>query len=162
MTSVQTRAVIELIEAANGARRRGLVAADPEAQLDSLFGTSRRLAIYGSLAPGRQNHHIVAPLGGTWTDGLVQGELVTYGWGAAIGYPALYPRRGGPAIPVHVLESSQLCDAWPELDSFEGTEYCRVLVPIWAGGGKLSLVTVANLYEGANSGESPLDFRPVD
>jgi hypothetical protein len=60
MTSVETQAVMELLDAANAGRRRSRSASDAEAQLDSLFWTGERLAVYGSLAPGRQNHHIVA------------------------------------------------------------------------------------------------------
>ena len=47
-----------------------------ERQLDALFGTGHTLAVYGTLAPGQPNHHVVAPLGGEWTDGLVEGHLL--------------------------------------------------------------------------------------
>ncbi len=141
---------MDLIETANAARRLGRVAPDAEAQLDSLFWTGARLAVYGSLAPGRQNHHIVAALGGTWSDGVVEGDLVTYGWGAAIGFPAVYLREGGPEVPVRVLASDALRRAWPELDAFEGVEYCRVLVPVWSDVSRQrQLIAVANLYEAA-------------
>jgi hypothetical protein len=40
-----------------------------------LFGTDHTLAIYGTLAPGQPNHCIVAPLGGEWAEGVVEGEL---------------------------------------------------------------------------------------
>jgi gamma-glutamylcyclotransferase (GGCT)/AIG2-like uncharacterized protein YtfP len=160
MTSVLTRAVVDLIETANAARRLRRVAPEAEAQLDSLFRTTERLAVYGSLAPGRQNHHIVAPLAGRWTEGIVEGDLVTYGWGAALGYPALYPRAGGPAVPVHLLTSDALRHAWDQLDAFEGAEYLRVLVTVRARAptGERTLLTVANLYEAALPLDSPLDF----
>jgi gamma-glutamylcyclotransferase (GGCT)/AIG2-like uncharacterized protein YtfP len=150
MTGVQTRELMELIDVVNAARRRGRIAGDAESQLDSLFGTAGRLAVYGSLAPGRQNHHIVAPLGGRWTEGTVEGDLTTCGWGAAIGYPALRLRSGGPSVPVHVLTSDALRTAWEDLDLFEGAEYRRVLVPVWSTthAGR-ALVTIANLYEAA-------------
>jgi gamma-glutamylcyclotransferase (GGCT)/AIG2-like uncharacterized protein YtfP len=149
MTGVQTRE-LELIEVVNAARRRGQVAADAEWQLDSLFGTAARLAVYGSLAPGRQNHHMVAPLGGTWTEGVVEGDLTTYGWGAAIGYPALRLRAGGPVVPVQLLTSHALSQAWADLDAFEGAEYRRVLVPVWTSDGQgRELLAVANVYEAA-------------
>ncbi len=66
-----------------------------ERQLDRLFGTSHTLAVYGTLAPGRPNHHVVAPLGGEWTEGLIEGELLPVGWGADLGYPGFRPRAGG-------------------------------------------------------------------
>jgi hypothetical protein len=52
------RALLQLIDAAD--------------RIESLIGTSERLAVYGSLSPGRQNHHIVEPLDGRWTDGGVE------------------------------------------------------------------------------------------
>ena len=67
-------------------------------QLDALFGTGHTLAVYGTLAPGQPNHHVVAPLGGEWTDGLIEGDLLPEGWGAALGYPGFRPRVGGDAV----------------------------------------------------------------
>jgi gamma-glutamylcyclotransferase (GGCT)/AIG2-like uncharacterized protein YtfP len=154
MTGVQTRALMDLIDIVNAARRRATSESDAESQLDSLFGTSKRLAVYGSLAPGRQNHHIVAPLGGTWIKGVVEGELVTYGWGAAIGYPALHLRVGAPAVPVRVLTSAALPAGWAELDAFEGAEYRRVLAPVWTPSpGERALIAVANVYEASQEPE---------
>jgi gamma-glutamylcyclotransferase (GGCT)/AIG2-like uncharacterized protein YtfP len=166
-----TVVLLQLIDAANARRKQTRASVgehseeiDAETRLESLFRTSERLAVYGSLAPGRQNHHIVAPFGGTWTPGYVEGDLVAYGWGAAIGFPALYTRRGGPAVPVHVLTSSALPGAWPGLDAFEGTEYRRVLVPVWSASAPSGhvlhvLLTVANLYEATGPAGPPLDVR---
>ena len=148
----------ELVDAANAARRSSRLeteairrAVDAERELETRFACSERLAVYGSLAPGRVNHYVIERLGGTWSDGVVEGDLTHYGWGAAMGYPALHLRAGSPAVPVHVLTSPALPDAWPEIDAFEGEEYRRVLVPVWssAGAGERTLLTVANLYEGS-------------
>ena len=79
-----------------------------------------RLATYGSLAPGRPNHHHVAGLGGRWFPGEVRGRLVEAGWGAALGYPALILDPEGAAVPVQVLESADLLAQWSRLDAFEG------------------------------------------
>lgn len=119
-----------------------------EQQLETLFSTNHTLAVYGSLAPGRSNYHIVAPLGGEWTEGLVEGDLVPVGWGVALGYPAFRPRAGGTAVAVHVLISPLLATAWPGLDRFEGAEYQRILIPVFSPGpaDERRLVTVANLY----------------
>lgn len=156
-----TQALLRLVDAANVARRRASAPGDEEGGLDveaedrleSLFGTSQRLAVYGSLAPGRQNHHIVQPLGGRWTAGVVEGDLGSFGWGGAIGFPALRLRSGGPTVAVHVLTSAALRDAWADLDAFEGTEYRRVLVPVWSATEPTAreLVAVANLYEAATA-----------
>jgi gamma-glutamylcyclotransferase (GGCT)/AIG2-like uncharacterized protein YtfP len=116
--------------------------------LEARFDVSRILAVYGTLAPGKPNHHVVAPLGGTWTRGVVEGDLSPVGWGVTLGYPAFRPRPGGAAVAVHVLTSPGLSAAWARLDAFEGAEYRRVLVPVFApdAAGPRRLVTVANLY----------------
>jgi gamma-glutamylcyclotransferase (GGCT)/AIG2-like uncharacterized protein YtfP len=123
-----------------------------ERQLDALFGTGHTLAVYGTLAPGQPNHHVVAPLGGEWTDGLVEGDLLPEGWGASLGYPGFRPRVGGDAVAVQVLTAPLLATAWPTLDRFEGPEYQRILVPVFSTelgpgqAGERRLHTVANLY----------------
>lgn len=120
-----------------------------EEWLDARFRTSHRLAVYGTLAPGRPNHHVLAPLGGAWADGVVEGELRRVGWGDALGYPALVPRAGGPAVEVQVLTSPALATAWHDLDAFEGPDYRRILVPVLAAGPDRGLIAVANLYAAA-------------
>lgn len=134
-------------------------AADAERRLDALFRTEQTLAVYGTLAPGQPNHHVVAPLDGAWTDGLIEGDLHPVGWGAALGYPAFRPRSGGPAVAVHVLTAPMLAAAWPELDRFEGPGYRRILVPVFRSGPseERRLYTVANLYAAAEPppGEPP-------
>ena len=152
--------VRRLVAAANAARRRrdasgvaaGAEGRRAERRLDALFGTGHRLAVYGTLAPGQPNHHVVAPLGGEWTGGLVEGDLFPAGWGAALGYLAFRPRAGGPAVAVRVLTTTLLATAWPALDRFEGPEYQRILVPVFSTepapgqAGERRLYTVANLY----------------
>lgn len=123
-----------------------------EGRLDHLFGTGRALAVYGTIAPGRPNHHILAPLGGEWTEGLIEGDLLEAGWGAALGYPGFRPRARGDAVAAQVLSSPTFATAWPDLDRFEGPGYERILVPVFgtAPGTDRSeerrLRTVANLY----------------
>ena len=116
--------------------------------LEKRFSTSETLAVYGSLAPGRSNYHIVEPLGGEWSDGFIEGDLFQTGWGAALGYWAFRPRAGGNRIDVKVLKSSRLCGAWRMLDDFEGDEYRRILVAVMTE--KNDLYTVANLYAAAD------------
>jgi gamma-glutamylcyclotransferase (GGCT)/AIG2-like uncharacterized protein YtfP len=109
------------------------------------FNASCQLAVYGSLAPGRINHHMVADIEGQWMSGLaVQGELIAQGWGADLGYPALKWMPEGTAVSVQLLISSQLPAHWSRLDEFEGAEYQRILVPVYRQGECLG---VANLYE---------------
>lgn len=145
--------VSRLVATANAARWRGgdSGAADAESRLDARFRSGQTLAVYGTLAPGQPNHYVVAPLGGVWTEGVVEGDLHPVGWGAALGYPAFQPRSGGPAVAVHVLAAPMLAEAWPDLDRFEGPGYRRILVPVFSPGaaGERRLYTVANLYAAA-------------
>lgn len=90
-----------------------------------------RLVVYGSLAPGRPNHHHIASIGGTWHTGWVEGELHDRGWGATQGYPGIRLQRGGPRVDVQVLESVELAQHWGRLDEFEGEGYQRVAVEVY-------------------------------
>ena len=108
--------------------------------------TDNRLAVYGSLGPGKSNHHMLAKYPGTWTRGRVRGDLVNAGWGAAGGFPGLIPRADGPWVPVDVLESSALPNAWPDLDAFEGSEYRRVLIDVFVEDSDAEPMCVANIY----------------
>jgi gamma-glutamylcyclotransferase (GGCT)/AIG2-like uncharacterized protein YtfP len=63
-----------------------------------------RLATYGTLAPGRQNHGQLSALPGRWLVGHVRGSLVEAGWGAELGYPGLVPDPDGEPIEFFVFE----------------------------------------------------------
>jgi gamma-glutamylcyclotransferase (GGCT)/AIG2-like uncharacterized protein YtfP len=89
-----------------------------------------RFATYGTLAPGRVNHHQLAGLRGHWRQGTVRGRLVDAGWGAALGYPGLVLDRHGGEIEVHLFESPDLPDHWSRLDAFEGPGYRRVVTQV--------------------------------
>ncbi len=113
--------------------------------LERRYGVGARLAVYGSLAPGRENHHVVKDLGGTWTGGLfVRGRLESAGWGAGLGYPALHWAEDGDRVAVQLLLAEGLRGAWGRLDEFEGPDYRRLLVPVYDAAG--ALATIANLY----------------
>ena len=96
-----------------------------------------RLVAYGTLAPGRPNHHQLDGLKGRWLEGRVRGALVQHGWGAALGYPALVLDPNGPAVEVQIFESTGLPDQWSRLDDFEGPGYQRVAVSVETAGGPL-------------------------
>ena len=96
-----------------------------------------RLATYGTLAPGRPNHHQLDGLGGRWLDGHVYGTLVDAGWGADLGYPALMLDPHGTAIDVRVFESADLPAHWSRLDEFEGPGYQRVVTTVRTSEGDL-------------------------
>jgi gamma-glutamylcyclotransferase (GGCT)/AIG2-like uncharacterized protein YtfP len=155
--------VNRLVAAANAARRLDPSrraegsGADAERRLEERFRTSHALAVYGTLAPGQPNHHIVQPLGGEWTPGVIEGDLLPVGWGVILGYRALRPRAGAAAVSVQVLTTPRLAAEWPDLDVFEGPEYRRILVPVFSAGParERRLYTVANLYAAAEDGGSP-------
>ena len=90
------------------------------------WGAERRLASYGTLAPGRPNHHHVRGIPGRWFTGTVRGRLIEEGWGATMGFPALVLDPTGPEVEVQVLESAELPEHWERLDEFEGSGYQRV------------------------------------
>ena len=75
------------------------------------------LAVYGSLQPGGPNEHVLARLGGEWSDGYVLGSLDEKGWGAKVGFPGIRLSDTGYRIPVKVLTSQNLSEFWGELDA---------------------------------------------
>ncbi len=105
---------------------------------DELSPAAGRLATYGTLAPGRPNHHQLDGLEGRWLKGQVMGTLVDAGWGASLGYPALLLEADGAAIDVDVFESRDLSAHWARLDAFEGAGYARVVTTVRTDEGDLA------------------------
>lgn len=97
-----------------------------------------RLASYGSLAPGRVNHHQLSGLTGQWQRATVKGRLLDAGWGAAIGYPGLVLDPDGADVEVFVFESADLPEHWSRLDEFEGSAYQRVVTNVYTADGELN------------------------
>jgi gamma-glutamylcyclotransferase (GGCT)/AIG2-like uncharacterized protein YtfP len=114
-----------------------------EGAIDALFSVSKRLIVYGSLAPGGPNHGLLAQLKGEWTKGWVTGELLERGWSAAMGYPALRWCPEGGEIEAYLFVSEELPESWERLDEFEGLEYDRIWAPFWTADGEVS---VGNVY----------------
>ena len=96
-----------------------------------------RLAVYGTLAPGRANHHQLAGLRGRWRKGTVRGRRFESGWGAALGYPGLILDEQGDAVEVQLFEAPDLPAHWQRLDEFEGSGYQRVTVAVALADGTL-------------------------
>jgi gamma-glutamylcyclotransferase (GGCT)/AIG2-like uncharacterized protein YtfP len=139
----------EALTALNARRLAGSARARDrlEREIEEQFGASRRLAVYGSLAPGEVNHHVIADLPGSWEDGIVTGLLAPADAGTETGFPALRWRAGGPPVTARLLVSDALPANWHRLDAFEGPAYRRILVPVHAANG--ALLGVANLYADA-------------
>jgi len=89
----------------------------------------QRLFVYGTLAPGRPNAHVLADVPGTWEPARMAGRLVQEGWGAALGYPAIVPGAGEGFVEGQLFSSEVLDAHWRRLDAFEGEAYVRVLAP---------------------------------
>jgi len=101
-------------------------------------GSISRLAVYGTLAPGRPNHHQLRGLSGRWIEGTVRGQLLKEGWGAAQGYPGLILDPDGPTVDVQLLDSPDLSEHWARLDEFEGPGYRRTVTTVSTAEGDLS------------------------
>ncbi len=67
-----------------------------------------RLATYGTLAPGRANHHQLDGLAGRWFVGSVRGRLFASGWGA-------------DRVRVGVRTGAGVVDAWIYVLAVDGT-----------------------------------------
>ena len=90
----------------------------------------KRLATYGTLAPGRPNHKILDGMNGRWMKGRVKGHLKEEGWGAELGFPGLVLDDAGSEVALDIFVSADLPDHWDRLDAFEGEGYRRVAVDI--------------------------------
>jgi gamma-glutamylcyclotransferase (GGCT)/AIG2-like uncharacterized protein YtfP len=91
---------------------------------------SPSLFVYGTLAPGRPNDHVLADVPGTWQPAKVSGTLSPHGWGAALGYPAIRLDGSAAAVEGFLFTSDALVEHWGRLDDFEGDGYERVLTNV--------------------------------
>ncbi len=87
-----------------------------------------RLFVYGTLAPGRSNAHVLADVPGSWQPAQVRGTVHHVTWGPAAGYPGLILDEDAGAVPGLVFTSDELPAHWERLDAFEGEGYARVPV----------------------------------
>jgi gamma-glutamylcyclotransferase (GGCT)/AIG2-like uncharacterized protein YtfP len=85
-----------------------------------------RLFVYGTLAPGRSNAHVLGHIPGSWQKASIRGHLLQAGWGAEQGYPGVVIDASGTTVDGFVLSSDALGNEWERLDEFEGDSYQRV------------------------------------
>jgi gamma-glutamylcyclotransferase (GGCT)/AIG2-like uncharacterized protein YtfP len=135
-----------LLARANESRQRTRPDDDAEAALEAAFACSRRLVVYGTLAPGERNHWLLAGCPGCWSKVVVRGRRTRRR------FPEFTLDAGAEPVPMHLLESPSLPAFWPRLDAFEGPGYVRILVPVRSGH---RLRTVGNLYEAASPERQP-------
>ena len=89
-----------------------------------------RLFVYGTLAPGRPNEHVLKDVPGEWKHATVTGTLFQEGWGAAAGYPGIVLNEQGGEVKGFLFTSESLGEHWVRLDEFEGDGYERVLTKV--------------------------------
>lgn len=106
-----------------------------------------RLFVYGTLAPGKPNAHVLAGIPGTWEPATVRGTLLPDGWGSALGYPGIVLDARGAEVRGLVFSSGQLAAHWPRIDEFEGDGYRRVLTPARLQDGTLVQAYIYQLSE---------------
>jgi gamma-glutamylcyclotransferase (GGCT)/AIG2-like uncharacterized protein YtfP len=98
-----------------------------------------RLAVYGTLRRGGQNHSVIEGIAGEWTRGFVHGQLEEH-----YGFPFFVPDAGRDVIPVEVLTSPELPNAWERIDRFEGRWYRRCLLLVHDSDDEV--LFIANIY----------------
>lgn len=92
----------------------------------------KRLFVYGTLCPGRENAHILEQIGGEWLPGSVTGIFYPRGWGAAADFPGIILDDQASPVPGYLFISDRLDEHWPMLDEFEDG-YDRVEVTVNTG-----------------------------
>ncbi|OJJ17024.1 hypothetical protein BKI52_30370 [marine bacterium AO1-C] len=95
-----------------------------------------KLFVYGTLAPGKPNEHLLKNIGGSWKKGYVWGKLFEEGWGSDMGFPGIRIDNQAEKIQGHVFCSDKLAEHWNTLDNFEGTAYQRIKTEIILEGEK--------------------------
>lgn len=86
------------------------------------------LFVYGTLAPGEENAHIMDGMVGEWRKASVRGMRHNKGWGVDKGHPGFIPDENGDIINGLVFVSDELPAHWERLDKFEGKDYLRVSI----------------------------------
>jgi gamma-glutamylcyclotransferase (GGCT)/AIG2-like uncharacterized protein YtfP len=110
-----------------------------------------RLFVYGTLAPGRPNEHVLAEVPGTWEPASVAGHLYERGWGAASGFPGIVLDERAEPVEGLLFSSDDLDAHWDRLDAFEGEGYARALTTVRLPDGQTVKAFIYVLHERASS-----------
>ncbi|MEH2384636.1 MAG: gamma-glutamylcyclotransferase [Nostoc sp.] len=97
-----------------------------------------KFLVYGTLAPGQPNHMVIENLHGTWVNCQITGQLKETN-----GLMHLNWHLYGDDIQAKMFTSDDLPQSWSAIDKFEGSDYCRILVPAKIEGTKV----IANTYQ---------------
>lgn len=95
-----------------------------------------RLFVYGTLAPGQTNEHVMAEIVGTWEPATVKGTVFQGDCGSARGYPGIVLDEYGSEAHGLIFRSDDLIVHWDRLDDFEGNGYKRVVTSAKLENGK--------------------------
>ena len=88
----------------------------------------KALFVYGTLAPGEENAHIMDGMNGRWIPATVRAKRYDTGWGAQKGHPGLKLDKNAGIVKGLVFLSEDLPQNWDRLDTFEGSDYHRVTI----------------------------------
>lgn len=118
-----------------------------------------KLFVYGTLAPGRSNAHIMDGINGTWEPATVRGKLYSVGWGAAEGYPGIILNENADEVEGFIFRSSELPDHWDRLDKFEGPGYQRVITSAKLEDGTVIDACVYQLSDKSYKSDSEMNLQ---
>lgn len=113
-------------------------------------GSATRLVVYGSLAPGEANHHVLDGISGEWRACVITGTVEMHD-----GYRIFRWARDGDRIAAQMLISQDLPRNWLRLDEFEGGDYRRIVIPAEVGGRRV----FANVYTDARKVRTRPEIR---
>jgi gamma-glutamylcyclotransferase (GGCT)/AIG2-like uncharacterized protein YtfP len=109
-----------------------------------LDSPERKLIVYGTLAPGEPNHHIISDLEGEWDTCIAEGDLIDFN-----GLMLFRWKPSGKRLEMKLFISPDLPKQWAKIDKFEGFYYKRRLIAAETDRG----VSVANIYVDAREGK---------
>lgn len=118
-----------------------------------MMGPEQRLFVYGTLAPGQANAHILERVEGNWRRAQVRARLYPPGTPPIIDYPVIIADESADWIDGWLLESSELAALWPSLDRFETEAYRRERVAVRCGDDELLEATTYTLNQALDKKE---------
>ena len=102
----------------------------------------QRLFVYGTLAPGQANEHLLATIEGEWSPATVRGYWDADGWGLTQGFPGLMLDTAGAHVAGYRFSSLEPRNHLQRLDEFEGEEYQRVRAQVTMANGQAMVAYV--------------------
>jgi len=114
---------------------------------------TNRLFVYGTLAPGKSNAHVLADLAGTWERAYTHGTVYQVAWGPARGYPGILLNQDDAEVSGLIFTSDELSAHWCKLDAFEGEGYNRILVKARLESGSIVQAYIYSLSEDYTRGQ---------